>query len=129
MGRVQQKGTGQMVPMARGADLDDVTGEIAFLGPLREGLEFLRRGDAAAEGRKSRTEDIGHEDEGVFLADRAVLRGRLTDLSGRPNQFRMGVAHLVLRQPSLLELRDEVLSREPVIDLAALATRGTAERS
>ena len=118
-----------MVPMARGADFDDVTGEVAFLGPLREGLEFFGRRDASTEGGEAGSKDIGHEDQGVVLTDRAVLRRGLSDFPGRSHQFRMGVAHFVLGQAAFLVFRDEVLAGEPVIDLAALATRGTAERS
>ena len=128
-GRIQQKGTGQMVPMARGAHFDDITSKVAFLGPLRKGLEFLGRGNTPTEGGEPGAKDIGHQDQGVVLADRAVLRRRLTDFARCSNQFRMGVAHLMLGQTTLFVFRDEVLTRESVIDLAALAPRGTAKRS
>ena len=62
-----------MVPMARGADFDDITSKVAFLGPLRKGLEFLGRGNTPTEGGEPGAKDIGHQDQGVVLADRAVL--------------------------------------------------------
>ena len=118
-----------MVPMARGAHFDDITRKVAFLGPLCKGLEFLRRCDATTEGGEPRAEDIRHQDKGVVIADRAILRRGLTDFPRRSNEFRMRVANLVLGQSAFFVFRDEVLTRESVIDLAALAPRGTAERS
>lgn len=118
-----------MVPMARGADFDHVTGKIALFRALGEGLEFLRGRDATTKCWQSRTEDVGHQHQVLVLANRTRLRGGLTHLTGSPNQFGVGITHFVLRQTSLLVFRDEVLAREAVIDLAAFAARGTAERS
>jgi len=118
-----------MVPMARGADLDHITGEFALLRPLGERPEFLRRRDASTEGRKPRAEHIGDQNQIVVLTDRTAFARGLTHLTRRPHQLGVGVAHLVLGQSTLLELGDEVLSRESVIDLAASATGGTAEGS
>ena len=118
-----------MVPMARGADFDHITSELALFRALGEGLEFLGRCNATPESGQSRTKDIGDEDQLVVLADRAVLAGGLSDFPSGPNQFRVGVADFVLSEAALLIFRDEVLTRESVIDLAAFAARGTAEGS
>lgn len=63
----------------------------------------------------------------MVLADRAVLAGRLSHLAGGPHQFGVGVAHLVLRETTLLELRHEMPTREAVVDLAGRATGRAAE--
>ncbi len=118
-----------MVPMAGGADFDHITSELALFRALGKGFEFLGRRNAPAKSRQSRTKDIGDEDQFVVLADGAVLAGGLSDFPGCANQFRVGVADFVLRQAALLKFRDEVLTRESVIDLAASAARGTAEGS
>lgn len=118
-----------MVPMARGADFDHITSELAFFRALGKGLEFLGRRNAPAKSGQSRPKDIGDEDQLVVLTDRAVLAGGLSDFPSCPNQFRVSVADFVLREAALLIFRDEVLTRESVIDLAASAARGTAEGS
>jgi hypothetical protein len=41
----------------------------------------------------------------------------------------VGITDFVLGQPALFVFRNEVLTRESVIDLAAFAARGTAEGS
>lgn len=119
-----------MVPVARGADLHDVTGELPLARPASgERPQFLGGGDAAAEGGEPGAEDVRHEHELVVGADGAVLARRLPDLAGGPDQFGMGVAHLVLGEPSLGELGDEVTAREPVVDLTRRAAGGAVEGS
>ena len=118
-----------MVPMARGAHFDHITGEVTFLRTLGEGPELLRRRDTAPECGQARPEDVRDEHQFLVRTDRTRFRCGLTDLTGRPNQFGVGVTDLMLRQTPLLELGDEVLTREAVVDLAAFATRGTAEGS
>ena len=85
-----------MVPMARGADFDDVTREIALFRALREGLKFLGRGDAAAKGGQSGPKDIGHQHQRVVVTDRAVLTGGLAHFTCGTHQFRVGIADFVL---------------------------------
>ena len=118
-----------MVPMARGADFNDITSEVALFRALGEGLQFLGRRDTAAESGQTRPKDIGHQHQRVVLADRAVLAGGLTNFSSRPHKFGMGVTDLVLSETAFFVFRNEVLAREPVIDLAAFAVWGTAEGS
>lgn len=118
-----------MVPMARGADFDHITGKIAIFRALSEGLEFFRRRDATAKRWQSRAEDIRHEHQILVLTNRTRLRRWLTHLTSSTNKFGMGVTHFVLRQTTLLVFRNEMLARESIIDLAAFAARGTAERS
>ncbi len=118
-----------MVPMARGADFDDITGEIALFRALREGLQFLGSGDTTTKGGQSGPKDIGHQDQCVVLTDRAVLTGGLAHLTGGTHQFGVGIADFVLGQPTLFVFRNEVLTRESVVNLAAVAARGTAEGS
>lgn len=118
-----------MVPMARGADFNDITGEIALFRALCEGLQFLGRGDTTTKSRQSGPKDIGHQHQCVVLTDRAVLTGGLAHFTGGTHQFRMGVTDFVLGQPTFFVFRNEVLTRESVIDLAAFAARGTAEGS
>lgn len=118
-----------MVPMARGADFDHITSELAFFRALGKGLEFLGRCNATAKSGQSRPKHIGDEDQFVVLADGTVLASRLSDFPSCPNQFRVSVADFVLSEAAFLVFRDEVLAREAVIDLAAFAARGTAEGS
>ena len=87
--------------------------------------------DTSARGRGAGPEDVGDEAQLVRLADRARRRRRRADVARRPDQFGMGVAHLVLAQPPAAELVDEVLAGEAVINLAASVpgtTQASAER-
>ncbi|CAB4606650.1 unannotated protein [freshwater metagenome] len=118
-----------MVPMARGADFNDITSEVPLFRALGEGLQFLGRRDTAAKSGQTRPKDIGHQHQRVVLTDRAVLTGGLANFTCRSHQFGVGVTHFVFRQATLFVFRNEVLTRESVIDLAASAARGTAEGS
>ena len=118
-----------MVPMARGADFDDITSEVAFFRALGEGLQFLRSGDAAPKRWKAGPEDIRHQYQCVVLTDRTLFTGGLAHFTRRTNKFGMRITHFVLSQPTLLVFRNQMLTRESVINLAAFAARGTAEGS
>ena len=79
------------------------------------------RTDAAAERRQTGPEDVGHEHDIGVLADRALDRGGLAQLAGRPHQLRVGVADVVPGQALLPVLGDQRLAREAVVDRAGLA--------
>ena len=85
-------------------------------------LQFLGRGDASTETGQAGSEDIGDEHEFHGLADRTVLAGRLRALACGTKKFGMGITDLVLRESALAVLRDEVLARESVVDLARRAS-------
>src|SRR6478736_2109297 len=65
----------------------------------------------------------------VVLADRADHRCRLTALLRGPAELGMRIAHLVLGQASLLELRDERSTRQAVVDLPGCAGHGPPDGS
>ena len=65
----------------------------------------------------------------MVLADRTILAGGLADFTRRSHEFGMGITDFVLSQSPFLVFRNEVLTRESIIDLAAFATRGPAEGS
>ncbi len=52
------------------------------------------------------------------LADGAVLAGGLGALPGGTHEFGVRVADLMLGETTLAVLRDEVLAREPVVNLS-----------
>ncbi len=105
-----------MVPAATRANLDHITSELVFA--LRKAFEFLRRGYATTMARQPRAEHIRDQDESSGVADRTGLGGGFGHLPGRPHQFGMGIADFVLRQTPFAILRNEMLAREPVVDLA-----------
>src|SRR5207302_1873839 len=62
-------------------------------------------------------EDVGDVDHRRLVAHGAVLRRRLTDVPGRPQELGVGVAHVQARQAALLELADDHVAGQPVVDL------------
>lgn len=65
----------------------------------------------------------------MLTTDWARNRGRRTHIARRPNQLRMGIAHLILTQPPAVVLVDQVPTREPMVDYPARTAQGTcAER-
>jgi len=111
-----------MVPRAQSTHFDDV--RIEIFGPTVEAPQFGLRGDAPPERRQTRAEHVGDQDQFVFGADRAVGAGLLADLPGRPDEFGVGVTHLMTRQTTLAVLADEGEARQPMVDRAA-ATAGS----
>ena len=74
-------------------------------------------------------EHVGDEPQLLLTTDRARNGGRRADISRRPNELRMSVAHLVLTQPPAVVLVDQVPTREPMVDYPARTAQGTcAER-
>jgi hypothetical protein len=109
-----------MVPGTTRTDLDDITGELT--AAFGETLQFLGRGDATTEAGKTRAEDVRDEHQLLGLTDRTVLAGRLRALTGCPHEFGMGIADFMLGETALAVLRDQVLARESVVDLARRAS-------
>ncbi len=75
-------------------------------------------------GREPRTEHVRHKPQRRLATDRARDPALGTDVARRADQFRMGVAHLMLAEPAAPELVDQVPSCEAVIDDA---TTGAAQ--
>ena len=103
-----------MVPATAGARLDDIGGEV--VAAPAEGLHLRCGGHHPPEGRQARTEHVRDENDLAFLADRATDLCGGTEVGGGPDELGVGVAHLVLAQPSAPELVDEVTAGEAVVD-------------
>jgi len=94
MGPAVQLATGEVVPPAVVADLDDVPGELVVLAG--EAFEFALGREAAAVGvAEPVAVDVGHEAEGVLGADRTGPAGRFPDVLGGPDELGMGVADVL----------------------------------
>lgn len=112
-----------MMPPAFNARFHHVRGEI--VGTLIECSELLGGRDATAMGGEPGTEHVRHETQWRLATDRARDAALGTDVARRADQFRMGVAHLMLAEPAAPELVDQVPSCEAVIDHA---TTGAPQR-
>lgn len=108
-----------MVPCTFGTHLDHVRRELA--ASLAERLQLGLLGDATAMRRKAWTEDVGDVDELGVPADGADLAGLLRRFPGGAYEFGMGVAHLMPSEVAFAVLRDDVLARQPVVDLTGRA--------
>ena len=86
-------------------------------------IELVLRRDAAPERGETGPEHVGDEDDVGCLADGALDRRRFAALAGRSHELRMGVAHLVLGQALLVELRHQGLTRQPIVHGAGLGHR------
>lgn len=84
------------MPPAVGAHLDEVRGEI--VGALVEHCQLPLRRDAPAMSGQPGPEDIGEQHELAFFADRAGDLGVLAHILGRPDEFGVGIAHLVANE-------------------------------
>src|SRR6185503_914922 len=93
--------TQQMVPAASGTRLDDIRsqriGSSVELGQLGCGRY------APAVGRQSRAEDVGDEEELLLAAYGTGHRRRRAHVACGTNEFGVGVAHLVLAEPTAME--------------------------
>lgn len=69
-------------------------------------------------GGQPRTEHVRHQTQRRLATDRARDPALGTDVARCADQFRMGVAHLMLAEPAAPELVDQVPSGEAVIDHA-----------
>ena len=114
-----------MVPVALHAGLHHVGGE--FVGTGLQFGEVGGRREHLAAGREAGPEHIGHESQTALGADRTTDGGRHPHVARRPDQFRVGITHLVLAEPTAMELVDEVPTGEAVVDRALPARRAAAQ--
>ncbi len=116
----------QVVPAARGAGLDYVSGELVGsgveLGQLRGGA------DTAAVGRKAGAEHIGDQMQIVLAADRAGDTGRAAHVASRPDELGVSIANLVLAEAATAELVDQMAAREAVVDDPISSQQADVER-
>lgn len=113
------------MPLTSDAHLDDVGREI--VSTLVQLDQLVCAADAPTVRWQPRTEHIGHEAELLHLADRTIDPRGVTERASRPDEFGMGIAHLMLGQPTSSELVDEMPSGEAMLDHAAAAHRVKAE--
>src|ERR1035437_3837660 len=109
--------TDQVVPTAGVTHFDHVTDDRVLPSPVAG--EFGMGRHAAPPGGKAGTEDEGHVHQLGLFADRARGTGGQTKMPGCPEQFRMGVTHIELGQPTLAVLTDDGFSGESVLDLSS----------
>lgn len=103
-----------MVPAARGAGLDDVSGELVGSG-VQLG-QLLGGADAAPVGGKAGAEHIGDQAQLVLATDRAGDTGRAAHVASGADELGVGIANLVLAQTAATELVDQMAAREAVVD-------------
>jgi hypothetical protein len=108
-----------VVPGTLDAHLDDVRPQV--VGTPVQFMHFAAGRDATTVRRKTGAEHVGDEHQLCLFADGAVDTRRVTNETGGSNEFRMSVAHLMLRQAATPKLVDEMLARQTMID-----NRGTA---
>jgi hypothetical protein len=116
-----------MMPLTAAACFHNVRREL--IGSPMEFSKFLIVGNDLAVSLKARTKKIGHQNHIAHRTNRTFRFGLLANSTSSPHQFRVSITDFVLGQPTLFVFRNEVLTRESVIDLAAFAARGTAEGS
>ena len=104
----------QVVPAARGAGLDDVSGELVGSG-VQLG-QLLGGADAAPVGGKAGAEHIGDQAQLVLATDRAGDTGRAAHVASGADELGVGIANLVLAQTAATELVDQMAAREAVVD-------------
>ena len=86
------------------------------VAPSAETLKLGRGARAATARREARTEHVGDLHRLPGLADRAVLARGLPHVAGRPQQLRVGVAHVRLEHPAPLDVPYYGVAGEPVLD-------------
>lgn len=119
--------TKQVMPAASGARLDDIGGQ--RIGASVELCQLRCGRHAPPVRRQSRPEHICDEEELFFATDRAGHRCGSTDVARRPNQFGMGIAHLVLPEPATMELVDQVAPRQTMVNDCARPAQSVDPKS
>src|SRR6266540_3054963 len=111
---LEQVALRQVVPVAGGADLDHVAGEL--LGRTVQVDEAGAGPDAAGLLAQGVAEHVVDVHQAELLADGAGPAGALADVAGRAEQLRVGVADLVAGQPPTAKLQELRLLGEGVVD-------------
>ena len=116
----------QVVPTAVDARLHHVGGE--FVGSTVEGAQFGRRRHAPTVLGQPWSEDVRHQAQPGTVTDRARHRRRRTHVLSGADEFGVRITHLILTEPTALELVDEMTARETVIDHTCATERAHTER-